>query len=330
MASPDFSVPQYLEPPTQAQQQQLDAQQEAARQKFISQMTSRLGMARLQSERQQLIAAGVDPQQAQTTALFRSAPAIFNADPEKALEAQAGAQAAMTRTVAQQRYKARLLELTGQGRPVTEAAPQAMLETPDMFATTRDMTSVVDTGQRVQAQRDVANIRLEGALDRDALKRSMDEQNLALRKQIEERKAGDAETQNRLKELQAGLAQEKEARQAREGKQKAQLAASRLVSSDKQLLEMRKELGDWQSDLARYQKETPRRFFGGRKQADIDASVKTAKDAIADLQRQMKEREAALRAEAGVADETDQGPAPAAAPSDEKVFDYDPKTRKLK
>lgn len=77
----NFEVPSYLEPPSQAQQAQLNQTEDAARERAGNMLRKQVGLARMQQEAAQLSANGVDTLTARKTALFNNAHLLFADNP---------------------------------------------------------------------------------------------------------------------------------------------------------------------------------------------------------------------------------------------------------
>lgn len=82
MPSVDFSVPTWLQPPSEAERARIDLARQAAAEKAGSMMTRAIGMRRMQAEANEAIKNGVDPVTARQNALLNNASLLFSDNPE--------------------------------------------------------------------------------------------------------------------------------------------------------------------------------------------------------------------------------------------------------
>lgn len=121
----EISIPGYLEPPSQAQREQMDMAQQQLREKAAVQMQRRIAMAKLMGDANQLQAAGLDPTEARQQALVKNAPSLFPDDPETMLHVTTQVQTALARKKAIQDYKDELASGIAQKLNPEEAAARA-------------------------------------------------------------------------------------------------------------------------------------------------------------------------------------------------------------
>lgn len=85
---PSLEVPDWLQPPTQVQRQQLAYQEELVKQKAASMLRKSVGLSRMKSQAAELQSSGVDPLTARKTALLDNADLIFVDEPEALVRLQ--------------------------------------------------------------------------------------------------------------------------------------------------------------------------------------------------------------------------------------------------
>lgn len=119
---PDFSVPAYLEPPSQAERERLDMAAQQINDRAFEGMQRRVTLAKMQGDANAAQAAGADVFQARQSALLKYAPELFQDQPEVADKITQQIESKLKREAAIKSYQAYISSQIADGEDPTTAA----------------------------------------------------------------------------------------------------------------------------------------------------------------------------------------------------------------